>query len=334
MTLFNKSPFLIGEISFNFYEIAEREECSYLDVAKLLIREAKTCGVNAVNFHVGDSEYLHCNYDEESLDISDKLTLDDYKELSDYCRDIGLLFIITPSKFEDVSSLDEYVGAYKISASDLTNIPFIKYVSTKKKPIILSTAASTLKEIKEAIGAIEDESNFKIALMHSVLSYPTKLEDANLLMIKDLADSFEGYDIGYSDYTIPDNNMFILTTAFNYGAIILEKYFTVDKSLEGHEYSMDPDDVRNFRVNVDVLSKINGFKNKQPLICESFSRKNVRKSIVAKNDIKKGERIDKTDLEFKMPEKGISPNEIENVIGKIANLDIKKGSFIDYEMLS
>ena len=97
---------------------------------------------------------------------------------------------------------------------------------------------------------------------------------------------------------------------------------------------MDPDDVRNFRVNVDVLSKINGFKNKQPLICESFSRKNVRKSIVAKNDIKKGERIDKTDLEFKMPEKGISPNEIENVIGKIANLDIKKGSFIDYEMLS
>jgi N-acetylneuraminate synthase len=128
--------------------------------------------------------------------------------------------------------------------------------------------------------------------------------------------------------------MFILTTAFNYGAIILEKYFTIDKSLDGHEYSMDPDDVRNFRVNVDVLSKINGFKNKQPLICESFSRKNVRKSIVAKNDIKKGERIDKTDLEFKMPEKGISPNEIENVIGKIANLDIKKGSFIDYEMLS
>lgn len=334
MNVFKKYPFLIAEISFNFYDLAQKDESSYLDVAKLLIKKAKECSINAVDFHVGDSEFLHCNFGEESLDLSDQLSYEDYIQLANYCKEIGIVFIITPSDFEDVDALDKYVDAYKISSSDLTNIPFIKYVSTKKKPIILSTAASTLKEIKDAINVIEDESNFKIALMHSVLSYPTHLEDANLLMIKDLAESFNDYDIGYCDYTIPDRNMFVLTTAHNYGAVILEKYFTLDKSLKGHEFSMDEEDVYIFRLNSGVLSRINGFKNKQPLICESFSRRNVRKSIVARKDIKKGEKIKLSDIEFKRPGSGIAPSEIDNVLGKVANCNIKKGCLLNYNLIS
>lgn len=334
MNIFKKHPFLIAEISFNFYSIAQKEGCSYLEVARLMIEEAKKCGINAVNFHVGDSEFYHCNFEESISDISDKLNYGDYKQLSELCQDIGIFFMITPSDFSDVDELDDFVDAYKIPSSDLTNIPFIKYVSAKNKPIILSTAASTLKEIKNAIDAIEDESNFKIVLMHSVLSYPTELEDANLLMIKDLAENFEEYDIGYSDYTIPGDNMFVLTTAYNYGAVILEKYFTLDKSLEGHEYAMDSEDVNVFRLNASVLSKIRGFKNKQPLICESFSRRNVRKSIVAKNDIKKGEIIKESDIEFKRPGSGIPPFEMEFIIGKTATVDISKGLLFDYTMFS
>ena len=334
MNTFKKYPFLIAEISFNFHTIAEKEDCPYFDVAKLMIKEAMKCGINAVNFHVGDSEFLHCNFEETDLNVTDKLNYDDYKQLAEFCREIGILFFITPSGFSDVDALDEFVDAYKIPASDLTNIPFIKQVSSKHKPILLSTAAATLKEIKDAINAIEDESNFKIALMHSVLSYPTELEDANLLMIKDLSEYFKEYDIGYSDYTIPGDNMFVLTTAYNYGAVILEKYFTLDKSLEGHEYSMDSEDVNVFRLNKSVLSKINGFKNKQPLICESFSRRNVRKSIFAKNDIKKGSIITESDIEFKRPALGIAPSEADNVVGKTATVDIPKGLLIDYTMLS
>ena len=334
MNIFKKYPFLIAEISFNFYSIAEEEGCSYLEVAKLMIEEAKKCGINAVNFHVGDSEFFYCNFEENLSDISDKLNYEDYKQLSELCQDIGIFFMITPSDFSDVDELDDFVDAYKIPSSDLTNMPFIRYVSAKNKPIILSTAASTLKEIKNAIEAIEDESNFKITLMHSVLSYPTELEDANLLMIKDLAENFKEYDIGYSDYTIPGDNMFVLTTAYNYGAVILEKYFTLDKSLKGHEFAMDSEDVNVFRLNARILSKIKCFKNKQPLICESFSRRNVRKSIVAKNDIKKGEIIKESDIEFKRPGSGIPPFEMDYIIGKTATVDIPKGLLFDYTMFS
>ena len=138
----------------------------------------------------------------------------------------------------------------------------------------------------------------------------------------------------FSDYTIPDGNMFVLTTAYNYGAVILEKYFTIDKSLEGHEHAMDPEDVNVFRLHLSTLSKIKGFKNKQPLICESFSRRNVRKSIIAKNDIEKGSIINESDIEFKRPGLGIPPSEIDNIIVKKATVNILKGFLIVYTMFS
>ena len=333
MNVINKHPFLIGEISFNYYDLAEKENVHYIQMAKFLVEKCSESGLDGVNFHVGDSEYLHCNYEDDS-NISDKLTFDEYKKLSDYSKELGLAFIITPDNKEIVDNLDDVVDGYKISSSNLTNIPLIDYISTKKKPIMLSTAAANLKEIKNAVSCIEDNSNFKIIIMHSVLSYPANLDDANLLMIKDLAGHFEDYDVGYSDYTISDDFMFILTTAFNYGAVVLEKYFTIDKSIEGHEFAMDEDDIRIFKLNSSVLSKINGYKSKQPLICESFSRKNVRKSIVAKRDIKSGDIINEIDIDFKRPANGISPEKIDEIIGKKVNYDIPKGSLIEYDMLS
>lgn len=330
MNIFNKQPFLIAEISFN-YDVLVSDDFSFFDVIGLLVKQAKESGVNGINFHVGDSEILHCNFKESKL--KDMLSIEEYKQLADCCHENSITVIVTPADFDVVDSLDDFVDAYKIPASDLTNIPFIEYVASKKKPVLLSTAAATINEIHQAVDSIEDQSNFKIGIMHSVLSYPTSLEDANLSMIKDLADNFKDYNIGYSDYTKSDNNMFVLTTAYNYGAIILEKFFTLDKSLKGQEYSMDADDVRIFRLNVGILSKINGFKNKQPLICESSSRKNLRKSIVAKRDIKAGDVLSESDVEFKRPGTGISPAEIKNVLGKTANINIDKGSLIEFEMI-
>lgn len=333
MRIFNKHPFLIGEISFNYYDFAKKEDLSYFEVAKLLVKKCSECGINGVNFHVGDSEYLHCNYGQD-LNQDDQLSYDDYKQLAGYCKEMGMTFIITPVNKEIVDNLDDVVEVYKIASSDLDNIPLIDHISNKQKPILLSTAAANLKEIRDAINCIEDNSNFDIILMHSVLSYPTKLEDANLLMIKDLIENFKDYDVGYSDYTVFDDLMFILTTACNYGAVVLEKYFTLDKSFEGHEFAMDEEDARIIRLNTSMLSKINGYKNKQPLICESFSRNNVRKSIVAKENIKSGETITNSNIDFKRPRKGISPSKVDSILGKIVNRDISKGSLIEYDMLS
>lgn len=350
MNIFNKKPFLIGEIGVNFYDIAREEEISDMEAAKLMIREAKKCGIDAVKFQSYKTENFVSKNSPAYWDLSeeaatsqfelfkkfDKFGKDEFRELADYCREIGIMFLSTPFDFESVDYLDEFMDIYKISSSDLTNIPFIKYVAGKNKPIILSTGGATINEIKQAVRAIEEVSTVDIAIMHCILSYPTDYSDANLLMIKDLAENFPDYEIGYSDHTKPDLNMFVLTTAHAYGADIIEKHFTLDKSLKGndHYHSMDPNDVLIFRTNINFLSKIKGMKNKQPLICESSARRHARRSIVSTKDIKRGEVITEEVIAFKRPGTGISPARIDEVLGKKANVDIPEDTLLDFDMLS
>lgn len=349
LNIFNKKPFLIAEIGVNFYDIAKKEGISDIDAAKLMIDKAKSCGVDAVKFQSYKAETIASRNSPAYWDLTeeptksqfelfkkfDKFGAEEYRQLADYCREVGIMFLSTPFDFDSVDYLDEFMDIYKISSSDLTNIPFIKYIAGKNKPILLSTGASTLKEIKDAVSAIEEVSTVDIAIMHCVLSYPTSFEDANLLMIKDLVQNFPDYEIGYSDHTKPDENMMVLTTAYNYGAVILEKHFTLDKTLTGndHYHAMDPDDVVKFTKNVEFISKINGYKNKQPLICESSARKEARRSIVAKTDIKKGEIISESNITFKRPGTGISPANLNEILGKVASEDIGEDTLIDFEML-
>lgn len=346
MNIFVKKPFLIADIGLNFYGISKKENISQLDAIKLMIGEAKKCGIDAVNFGLFNEDVIFSIdlYDEDSNKVnpSNELVKDldefgkrEFEELTNYCREMGIVFLSSPFDFESVDFLDEFVDYFQLSSSDLTNIPLIKYVAGKNKPIILSTGASTLKEIKNAVKAIEDVSVVNIALLHSVLSFPTSYEDANLLMIRDLSENFRDYDVGYSDHTISDEDMTVLTTAFNYGAIILEKHFTLDKSLGGsdHIHSMDPEDVIKFKKNLQFISVINGYRNKQPVICESFMKKEFRKSIVSARDIKKGETIKMDDITFKRPGTGISPEFFEDVLEKTAAENIPKDSLISFEML-
>lgn len=349
MSIFNKRPFLIGEIGVNFYDIAKKENITPMDAAKLMIKEAKNAGIDAVKFQTYKAEKIasrnspaYWDLDEEPTTSQfelfkkfDSFGSEEYRELAEYCREVGIMFLSTPFDFEAIDFLDDLMDVYKISSSDLTNIPFIKAIALKNKPIILSTGAATLKEIKEAVNAIEEVSNVDIGLMHCVLSYPTKDEDANLLMIKDIKEQFEGYDIGYSDHTKPDDKMLILTTAYLYGANIIEKHFTLDKTLTGndHYHAMDVEDVKTFNENIELINKIKGKKVKQPLVCESSSRKEARRSIVASKDIKKGEKITKDNITFKRPGTGISPSKVDEIIGMNANEDIAEDTLLTYEML-
>ena len=349
MNIFNKRPFLIGEIGVNFYDIAKKENITPMDAAKLMIKEAKNAGIDAVKFQTYKAEKIASRNSPAYWDLDEEPTTsqfelfkkfdtfgpEEYRELAEYCREIGIMFLSTPFDFEAIDFLDDLMDVYKISSSDLTNIPFIKAIALKNKPIILSTGASTLKEIKEAVNAIEEVSNVDIGLMHCVLSYPTKDEDANLLMIKDIKEQFEGYDIGYSDHTKPDDKMLILTTAYLYGANIIEKHFTLDKTLTGndHYHAMDVEDVKTFNENIELINKIKGKKVKQPLVCESLSRKEARRSIVASKDIKKGEEITRDNITFKRPGTGISPSKVDEIIGMNANEDITEDTLLTYEML-
>lgn len=347
MLVFNKKPFIIADISLAYYEFAKQEEIADIEAAKFLIDEAQSCGVDAVMFQSFKAENVLSRdssaLDElglsmdyfDSLKNLDKFGVGEFKQLAEHCRSIGMTFLSTPLDFESVDYLDEFLDVYQIASSDINNIPFIKHVASKNKPILLSTGAATLMEIKNAIKAIEDVSTVDIVIMHSIMSFPTSYEDANLLMIKDLIENFPEYEVGYSDHTKPDDDMLILTTAYNYGANVLEKHFTFDKKLNGVDscYAMDGDDVIRFKRNALFLSKISGRKNKQPLICESYARKEYRKSIVAKNDIKKGDTITEADITFKRPGIGIAPIDADDVVGRIADNDIPKDALIKFEML-
>lgn len=349
MYIFKKRPFLIGEIGVNFYDIAKKENISNMDAAKLMIKEAKTCGIDAVKFQSYKADKIASKDSPSYWDLKeepttsqfelfqkfDKFGRKEFKELADYCKELGILFLSTPFDFEAVDYLDEFMDVYKISSSDITNIPFIKAIASKNKPILLSTGASTLREIKTAVKAIEDVSNVDIGIMHCVLSYPTDNLDANLLMIKDLEENFLGYEIGYSDHTKPDDKMLILTTAYLYGANILEKHFTLDKTLKGndHYHAMDVNDVKIFKDNIKLLNKIRGKKHKQPLVCETSARKEARRSIVASKNIKKDEEISLENIDFKRPGTGISPSDINEVIGKKAKVDISEDELLTFELL-
>ena len=338
MNIFYKKPFLIADIGVNYYDIAEKEEMSPIEAAKLMILEAKKAGVDAVKFESYKTENIISSQFPEQFDLFKKYDgfgRDEFFELYGYCNELKIKFLSMPLDFESVDYLDEFLDIYSIASSDLTNIPFIQYIAKKNKPILLLTGAATLNEVKNAVRAIEDVSTVDIAIMHSVLSYPTEYMDANLAMIKDLAQNFPDYEIGYSDHTKADSNMFVLTTAYNFGADIIEKHFTLDKSLPGndHSHSMDPDDVMIFKTNIGFLSQINGMKNKQPLISESRAKRDARKSIVITKDIKKGDVITLDVLTFKRPGIGISPAKIDDVVGKTALIDIAEDTLIDFDMI-
>jgi len=355
MSIFKKEPFLIAEIGVNYYDIAKKENISNMEAAKLMVKEAKDAGCDAVKFQSYKADTIASKNSPAYWDMNEEPTSSqyelfkkfdsfgekEYKEIADYCKKIGIMFLSTPFDFASIDYLDDFMDVYKISSSDLTNIPFIRKIAQKGKDIIISTGASDLDEIKKAIDTIEEENeDYKngktgIGIMHCVLSYPTDNKDANLLMIKNLKDLYPNYEIGYSDHTKPDDKMIILTTAYLYGATILEKHYTLDKTLKGndHYHGMDPDDIKTFVENINLIKTINGQYDKIPLPCEAESRKQARRSIVAKVKINKGSTIKEEMLTYKRPGTGISPNQIEKVIGKKAKTDIQEDEILSYDIL-
>lgn len=342
-------PFVIAEAGVNYYDIAKKENIEPIEAAKLMIKEAASAGADAIKFQTYKAEKLASKYSPAYWDTTkentksqyelfkkyDKFGKKEYKELSEYAKSQNIVFMSTPFDEEAVDFLDELMPVFKISSSDITNIPFIRKIARKEKPLFLSTGASTIEEIKDAVNAIEKEGNRDIVIMHCILEYPTKYEDANLRMIEHIKRVFPDYLVGYSDHTLPDPNMLVLTTAVLLGAKVIEKHFTLDKSLKGndHYHSMDPQDLRKFIANIDLLERILGKNKKEPLPTESQSRKYARRSIVAKVDIPKGTVITEDMLDVKRPGTGIEAKYINLVVGRKAKKDIKKDVLLKWDTI-
>jgi N-acetylneuraminate synthase len=255
-------------------------------------------------------------------------------QLKEYCDEVGIEFMSTPFDIESANFLNEIMDVFKISSSDLTNKPFIQYMCQFNKPIILSTGASHLHEIQEAVSWIGEFGN-PLALLHCVLNYPTPDKNANLGMILGLKKAFPNKIIGYSDHTLP-KDMKVLEMATLLGSVIIEKHFTHDKTLPGndHYHAMDKEDLKLFRNNLKRVFEILGEFKVQALQDEEPARQNARRSLVANQDIKKGEIVTQDMLTFKRPAHGISPKFIDEIIGKKADKNIKEDEILKWKFFN
>lgn len=342
--------YLIAEIGVNFFDIAKKYDISLIDACKLMIVEAKNSGADCVKFQSYKASTLAAKDSPAYWDLSkektknqyelfkkmDSFNEEDFKYLSEFCSKIKIDFLSTPFDLTSVDYLDKYQNKYKISSSDITNFPLLKRCAEKNKPVLLSTGASDIKEIKTAVEFLEKNGCPNVIIMHCVLNYPTPNNEANLGMINDIKKHFPNYELGYSDHTCPDEKMLILVSAYLQGANYIEKHFTLDKTIPGndHYHSADPSDLKKFIKNVSLLKEIQGNSVKQCSKSEEISRLNARRSIVSLKKIKSGQLLTDDNTICKRPGTGISANKYYEIINyRSVNKDLDEDTIITEDML-
>jgi sialic acid synthase SpsE len=347
-------PYIIAEIGVNHE--------NSLNLAEKIIKQAKIGNASAVKFQTYKADKIACKNSPYYWDLKkvkeksqfklfkkyDKFNKTHYVKLKKICDHYSIDFLSTPFDHEAVEFLNKLVPFFKVASADVTNIPLIEKICKTKKPILMSTGACDIKEIYYVDNFIKKKyPKVDLALMHCVLSYPTKYSDANLNLIKVLKKKFPHRVIGYSDHTMPDKNSQIILEAFNLGAVIIEKHFTLDKykgrKNNDHFHSMDFNDLFSFWKNLynkKLINKkfkklITGKKlNRSVLACEKISRQNARRSIVTNKNFKKGDLIKKKDVICKRPGTGISPIQINDIIGKKVNKNIPEDSILLFSDLN
>lgn len=340
---------LIAEIGVNYYDIAKKESITPMEAAKKMILEAKEAGIHAVKFQTYKAGTIAAKQSPSYWDLSEEPTTsqyelfqkfdafgyEEYLELSRFSDEKGIEFLSTPFDFESADYLDEMMNVYKISSSDLSNLPFIDYQARKMKPILLSVGASELDEIKTAVATIRKVNSLPLTLLHCVLEYPTPLEHANLRKIASLKEEFPDLIIGYSDHTKPTRECVVTSTAYAYGARIIEKHYTLDKTLSGndHYHAMDPEDARRILEQIANVEMISGSSQIKCLETELKARQNARRSIVAAVSLKRGTIIEETMLTFKRPGTGISPTSFQEIVGRKCVVDIEEDTILSEDML-
>lgn len=317
-------PYIIAEVGVN-------HEGSF-DKALELIELAKEGGADAVKFQTykagkiaskfspsyWDTTKETCKSQFELFQKYDSFGPEEYRKLAEHCKKVGIDFVSTPFDDDAVDFLDEMMPFFKVASADITNLPLLRKIASKKKPVILSTGASTLGEIDTAVSELKGLGVKDISLLHCVLCYPCSNDKAHLNMIDNLKKNYPELIIGYSDHTLPDERMLVLTSAFLKGAVIIEKHFTHDKSLPGndHYHAMDVNDLKVFKENLRVLTDILGNKQKHYLEEEKAARKQARRSIVAVHDLEVGETITEANITYKRPAHGISTLHWDEVMGR------------------
>lgn len=333
----NKKVIIIAEAGVNHngsYELAIK-----------MVDKAKRAGADYVKFQTAKPELVistfapKAEYQKETTGAAESqlemckaihLPLTDYKPLKEYCDKVGIGFMSTPFDLVSIDVLESLdMDYYKIPSGEITNLPYLRKIASKHRPVILSTGMCEVEEVEAALQVLEQGGvkRSDIIVLHCNTEYPTPMADVNLRAMDDLRRSL-GVEVGYSDHT---KGIEVPIAAVALGATVIEKHFTLDKTMEGpdHKASLEPDELKAM---VDAIRNIeqalgDGHKHVSP-----SERKNMdiaRKSIVAARDIRKGEVLTEENITTKRPGNGISPMRWDSVIGTTAIRDFGYDELIE-----
>jgi len=266
----NSNPLGYSKV-FIIAEAACNHMCS-LELAKAMIECAAAAGVDAIKFQTYKGERIVTKYapafwgnetmkQTEYYKRLDRFNKEDYAYLFEYATKRNILPFSTPFGIEDATMLNELgMQIFKIPSFEIVNLDLVEHIASFGKPIILSTGAATYEEINVAIETVIGQENYNLALMACTLSYPTSNENANLLRIKTLQDHYPDFLIGMSDHTEPDENMVIPAISVALGARIIEKHYTISRTMSGsgHFFSLEPNDLTKMVKNIRLCEKVMG----------------------------------------------------------------------------
>ncbi|MFD1685891.1 N-acetylneuraminate synthase family protein [Halobellus litoreus] len=310
-----------------------------LETAKELIDAASDAGADAVKFQTFRAENLYVEETGEKETYFDngqslyetmesmEMPYDWIPELHQYCEDSGIVFLSTPFDERSADELDDFVPAYKIASYTLSHHPFLRHVAEKDKPIIMSTGAHELDEVREAVEVLREADAEDVVLLHCVASYPTPIESANVRAVKTLQDEF-GVPTGLSDHTLDPT--VAPSAAVALGASVVEKHFTLDKSMEGpdHEFALEPDELDEMVSTIRKTEKALGSGIVEVLDAEEELHEIARRRIHAVRGIKEGQTISEEDiavLRSGQRSRGAKPKFYEDLIGTRAKRSINQG---------
>ena len=310
-----------------------------LKIAKTLIDKAAEAGVNAVKFQTYKAENLYSKnapkFSKDEVNPFDLIKANElprewHRELFTYALNKKLHFLSSPFDYEAVNDLDAVgVPAFKVASFELIDLGLLKHIAQKKKPILLSVGLATLGEIEEALHTIRSQGNNDIALLHCASLYPAPVETVNLNAIQTLSKAFQ-IPIGFSDHTL---GIHIAVAAVAKGACIIEKHFTLDRTMKGpdHSFAIEPEELKQLVRNIRDVENAMGTGVKLRSSAEQEMYEKGRRSIIAAQDIKKGAKIERDWLIVKRPGYGIKPKYLEMVIGRTAKRDIKADEWITWD---
>ena len=331
-----KSGVVVGDYQ-KPYIVAELNTSHFGDIkiAKKMIDKAKETGCDCVKFQSWSADTLYCDsYYKENLiahRVVKKFSLNDaqLKDLSMYADHTGIDFSSTPYSIEEAKFLVEEcaVPFVKIASMELNNLPYLTQLGELGVPLVLSTGMGTFEEIHRAVRTIQNTGNDKLIILHCTSVYPAKPEVIRLQNIAALRIDFPQFPIGYSDHS---QGIEIPAASVALGACLIEKHFTLDSSRIGMDNQMatEPEEMHSMvRACHNVFDAMGGVAR---LLCEEEQNQiqKMRRSIVSKCDMQKGDVLVESNIEYKRPGIGLPPSELQHVIGRKINKSIARGTVL------